>query len=335
MPDGRIRACHDGSDRDALGLTTELVAIGLLSQPADHELLRLDSMFLAGLVESDAAFTSRWVAAKVLALVGDPRISTTEPEMLDVEGGPAHVGLDLEEVPAVVAQWSHVGVERAWIEKEVPRHTVSLGSFRISKYLVTNKDYLAFLQDASDGFVPLNWKNGIYDMTSSNHPVEGIPTAAAEDYCAWMGRVTGRSFRLPSEDEWHLAYVGSSQSDFPWGREFDPSRCNTAESRILTTTPVGLFPTGRAACGALDMAGNVEEFVANDYAPYVGADAVSDHLSQNGPYRVAKGGSWGRFGDLARASRRHGWYRGDLYSVGFRIAEQLPRDAETAREPTT
>lgn len=88
-----------------------------------------------------------------------------------------------------------------------------------------------------------------------------------------------------------------------------------------TTTPVGAFPAGRSPYGVHDMGGNVEEFTADEYAPYPDGPYVADHLVQSmGSYRIARGGSFARFGDLTRTRRRHGAFPGPLYPVGFRLA---------------
>ena len=73
------------------------------------------------------------------------------------------------------------------------------------------------------------------------------------------------------------------------------------------------------------MAGNVEEYVADDYAAYPGGAFIADHLVQiHGRYRVARGGSFARFRDLARTRRRHGFNpRSATYAMGFRLAESL------------
>jgi formylglycine-generating enzyme required for sulfatase activity len=72
------------------------------------------------------------------------------------------------------------------------------------------------------------------------------------------------------------------------------------------------------------MAGNVEEYVADDYAPYPGAARVEDDLSRaRGRYRVARGGGFTRYRDLARCKRRHGRFPKAIYVMGFRLAETL------------
>lgn len=96
------------------------------------------------------------------------------------------------------------------------------------------------------------------------------------------------------------------------------------ETGVHTTTPVGAFPGGRSLHGLLDMAGNVEEFVADRYVPYEGApaDRKGDDLTRDvgEDYRVTRGGSFARYGDLTRTRRRHGPYPGPEYPPGFRVA---------------
>ncbi|MBF3728094.1 SUMF1/EgtB/PvdO family nonheme iron enzyme, partial [Burkholderia pseudomallei] len=64
------------------------------------------------------------------------------------------------------------------------------------------------------------------------------------------------------------------------------------------------------------------EYVADDYRPYPGGEAIADDLAvTQGGYRIARGGSFTRFGDLARCARRHGRYQRDIYAMGFRLVE--------------
>lgn len=157
---------------------------------------------------------------------------------------------------------------------------------------------------------------------AANRPVYTVSAAAAEAYASWMSAKTGRSFRLPSEAEWELAPAGPEGREFPWGDVFEPHRTNTREAGLLTSTPVGMFPGGATPSGIQDMAGNVEEYVADDYVPYPGGPIVRDDLVEAvGCYRVARGGSFTRFRDLARCRRRHGRYPRPIYVMGFRLAE--------------
>jgi formylglycine-generating enzyme required for sulfatase activity len=83
-----------------------------------------------------------------------------------------------------------------------------------------------------------------------------------------------------------------------------------------------MFAKGCSIFGAADMAGNVEEFVADKYAAYGASLFIRDDLVDiNGEYNVARGGSFARFHDLARTRRRHGPNPCKNYAMGFRLAE--------------
>lgn len=269
-------------------------------------------------------FERRYAAGSVLAFVGDPRIRPDDPEMISIPSGQTGIGLPPDRVRAVVAGWQHVGVLDSWIRKECPRHPVHIDGFRIARYPVTNAEYRAFLHDSALTRLPSSWRFGCYPAHRANHPVWTVHPADADAYAAWLSARTGRRFRLPAEAEWEYAASGGADREYPWGDVFVPGNANTVESGPLTTTPVGIHPAGRSVFGADDMAGNVEEFVADDYAPYPGGVIIDDDLrNTRGTYRVARGGSFTRFGDLARCKRRHGWFDRSFYAIGFRLAESL------------
>ncbi|MEE1802523.1 SUMF1/EgtB/PvdO family nonheme iron enzyme [Streptomyces sp. JV176] len=300
---------------------------------------------LAAAVEDPAEpLAVRLAAGGLLALLGDPRIRTgAAPATRAVAGGAVHIGLPPRDVAAVVDAWAHVGVERAWIEKETPVEQVALADYWISTYPVTNAEYRHFLADTRHTARPTTWYLGAYPYDRANHPVAGVRPEDADAYAAWLSERTGHPWRLPGEAEWEYAAKGPLGFAFPWGDRFDADAANTRETGVHTTTPVGAFPAGRSPFGVSDMGGNVEEFVADDYRPYWGGSFVTDDLSAGTdgspgldrpagaddasrtdgarvPYRVARGGSFSRFGDLARTRRRHGAFPSPLYPVGFRLA---------------
>jgi formylglycine-generating enzyme required for sulfatase activity len=280
---------------------------------------------LAALVEDPAVqLVDRLSAGSLLGLLGDPRIGDL-PAVRAVPGGLVEIGLPADRAAAVTARWAHVGVVRDWIDKETPGHTVALADHWIATYPVTNAEYRRFLTDTATDHRPSTWYLGAYPWDRANHPVAGIRPGDADAYAAWLSERTGHPWRLPTEAEWEHAAKGPAGHEFPWGPEFDPSAANTRETGVHTTTPVGAFPAGRTWCGALDMAGNVEEFVADDYVPYPGGEPVRDDLVERiGDYRIARGGSFARYGDLARTRRRHGAHPGPLYPIGFRLATGEP-----------
>ena len=281
----------------------------------------LDRTALAATVEDpEATLADRLAAGGVLALVGDPRLGPV-PQVCRITGGTVEVGLAETEVAAVVAAWAHVGVEEAWIRKECPEHRVRFRDFWLARYPVTNREYRDFLLDTDRPDRPSTWYLGAYPYDRSNHPVAGVSAEAADGYAAWLSTRSGHRWRLPTEAEWEYAAKGPDGREFPWGAEFRPGTANTRETGVHTTSPVGAFPAGVSPFGAHDMAGNVEEYVADAYLPYPGGPYIADHLVQAlGSYRVARGGSFARFGDLARTRRRHGAFPGPLYPVGFRLA---------------
>jgi toxoflavin biosynthesis protein ToxD len=79
----------------------------------------------------------------------------------------------------------------------------------------------------------------------------------AKDYCDWLSEVTGRRYSLPSEAEWEKGARGTDGRIYPWGNQWDATRCNSKESGPHETTSVHAYPQGASPDGLLDMAGNV------------------------------------------------------------------------------
>jgi formylglycine-generating enzyme required for sulfatase activity len=292
-----------------------------LTASAAGRLTGTDPAMLAVLVEDPSApLADRLAAGGLLALIGDRRIGDL-PAVCQVPGGTVPIGLPPGDVQRIAEGWAHVGVEASWIAKEAPVHPVNLADYWIAVYPVTNREYRDFLANTGRPDRPSTWYLGAYPYDRSNHPVCGVRAADADAYADWLSARSGHPWRLPTEAEWEYAAKGPRALEYPWGDAFDPTAANTRESGVHTTTPVGAFPAGRSPFGALDMAGNVEEFVADDYRPYPGGPFVDDHLVETqGKYRVARGGSFARYGDLARTRRRHGPFPGPLYPIGFRLA---------------
>jgi formylglycine-generating enzyme required for sulfatase activity len=139
----------------------------------------------------------------------------------------------------------------------------------------------------------------------------------AEAYAAWRGG------RLPTEAEWEYAARGPASSVYPWGNVYDPTRANLAGSD--GPVPVGTYPAGASWVGAVDLAGNAMEWVADWYSDEGHGSGVSDDPTgpATGAIKVEKGGWWGA-PDPAFVSR--GAYRHfedpPFYAdhhIGFRI----------------
>ncbi|MBU6428151.1 MAG: formylglycine-generating enzyme family protein, partial [Cyanobacteria bacterium REEB65] len=267
----------------------------------------------------------RLAAGQLLALLGDPRIRTLAPSMIRIPGGGVRIGLAPERVASVVAQYSALGIHAEWIAKECPEHEVALEDYGLAKYPVTNIEFQEFLLATSFPEIPSSWAFRRFPTERANHPVYSLSAEAADAYACWLAGQTGRRFRLPTEAEWEYAAAGAAGLEFPWGDEFRPDHCNTAECGLFATSPIGAFPEGNSPFGLSDMAGNVEEYVSDRYGPYPGGEYVSDYLAEvTGGYRVARGGGFARFRDLARTRRRHGPNPlSTTYTMGFRLAETL------------
>ncbi|MEI7455598.1 MAG: formylglycine-generating enzyme family protein [Nitrosomonadales bacterium] len=320
--------CGTMTDRERLGLPDHFMPSRFeeMTQSLYGKLRLFDRDTLVAMVENkEITLAERIVAGNLLALIGDPRIQTLRPLMIKIPGADVNIGLDEADIGAVMSRFANIGLDEKWLLKECPRHSVSLQTFAIAKYPVTNAEYREFLLDSHYAELPTSWAFRRYPAEQSNHPVFTVTAAAADAYAAWLSQRTGRAFRLPSEAEWEYAAGGPDGLEFPWGHDYEPDFANTVETGIFSTTPVGIFVEGNTPFGASDMAGNVEEYVLDVYGAYTQGQFISDHLVQlNGAYRVARGGCFSRLRDLARTRRRHGRNpASQTYAMGFRLAESV------------
>ena len=142
-------------------------------------------------------------------------------------------------------------------------------------------------------------------------------------YCQWLSEKTEQNWRLPTEAEWEKAARGTDGRVYPWGnRRPDKKLCNYNRN-VKDTTPVGRYPDGASPYGALDMAGNVWEWVADWYGSdyYARSPKRNPQGPDSGRYRVLCGGSWDGIDGLVRAALRGGGIPdGRNGDVGFRPA---------------
>jgi formylglycine-generating enzyme required for sulfatase activity len=159
-------------------------------------------------------------------------------------------------------------------------------------------------------------------------------------YCRWLTQQiwedVGENFiiRLPTEAEWEKAARGPLPSPlgrgaggegggriYPWGDEWDPAKCNTRESGIGGTTPVGQYsPAGDSPYGCADMAGNVWEWTGSVYKPYPfdSSDDPDLPFVPGADHRVLRGGSFFNRHAAARCTARIGQRYKD-WDYGFRV----------------
>ena len=140
---------------------------------------------------------------------------------------------------------------------ERPEHRVSMKKYRIGKYPVTFKEYDAFCE-ATDREKPDDSGWGRGEM-----PVINVSLYDCQAYCAWLSEETGRTFRLPTEEEWEYAAKAGKDNeqpspldDYAWYRD------NSGEK----THPVGQKKPN--AWGLHDTLGNVFEWTSSKYKKY-------------------------------------------------------------------
>jgi formylglycine-generating enzyme required for sulfatase activity len=204
---------------------------------------------------------------------------------------------------------------------ERPRHKLVLPEYAVGRYPVTNFEYRAFIRDT--GYNPPSyWENGDYPEELGDYPVVYVRWHDALAYCAWLSQKTGKSYRLPTEAEWEKAARGIDERLWPWGQDWGAAKCNSKESGLGRSTPVGQYsPQGDSPYRVADMAGNVWEWCSSLYAPYpYKLDDGREDLKPDGD-RVLRGGSFSSDPRLVRCSCRYGHLpnsRGG--TIGFRVA---------------
>ena len=166
------------------------------------------------------------------------------------------------------------------------------------------------------------------DTAKTDHPMVHVDWFDAQTYCEWARA------RLPAEAESEYAARGPEGRVFPWGEEFDGVRVNYCDANCSfsnadtsvddgyeNTAPVGTYPAGATWCGALDMAGNVEEWVVDLYAGYPSERQENPTGPASGEGRVLRGGNWKYTPAGQRGAFRHGYPSSDSWSdTGFRCA---------------
>ena len=248
-------------------------------------------------------------------------------EFVSVPSGTYRVGSTEAEIKNCVDEWASRLLSdqydpnsfEGWIRKEAPVASVGISEFEIGRFPVTNEDFKHYLRNEED-IVP----ESILCHEPDDHPVWGVTRESAKAFARWLSRVSGDQLRLPSEFEWEISARGIFDYQYPYGNEFDSSKANTFESNIRRTTPVDLYEKFCSSYGVVDMAGNVEEWVSDDYAPYSGGVFVEDDLSRTlgCSYPLLRGGSFARGGDLSRCARRHGPFPSPEFRfTGFRLVK--------------
>lgn len=278
---------------------------------------------------------------------GAPKSAGSEiPDTVQVPAGPYIRGSD-----AAQREYGYTLDERAyghsvtrkgrWYAGEYPSATRELPVYSITVTPVTNAQYAAFIAATGHRVPDVDratwksyglihpwqrtrrhaWVDGRIPQGRAAHPVVLVSKKDAEAYAGWLSRRTGKTWRLPTEEEWEKAARGTDGRRFPWGNDFGPDRLNSHDAGPFDTQPVGRYPRGASPYGVLDMAGQVFEWTGT---------------AAKGGRSVVKGGSWDDKGcGVCRAAARHSRPDGLKHIlVGFRLVTTETSPVPAANSPS-
>jgi formylglycine-generating enzyme required for sulfatase activity len=213
---------------------------------------------------------------------------------------------------------------------EKPQHEVILDSYWIDQTEVSIGMYQKCVEEGACT-APLridSQSRGFYYGNEDylNYPVINVNWYQAYEYCHWSGR------RLPTEAEWEKAATSVVEgANYPWGSRLDCSLANYYQSTsgcAGDTVAVDSYPNSASYYGAMGMAGNVWEWVADWYndSYYNDSPSVNPAGPDTGAYNVVRGGAFNYEGKLLRITNRGlGAPSNSNFNGGFRCA----MDADT------
>jgi formylglycine-generating enzyme required for sulfatase activity len=214
------------------------------------------------------------------------------------------------------------------IYDEIPQDDIFVPAFQIGVYPVTVAEYACAVKA---GIVEEPQANGMITWQAQqqclDYPVVCVNWHEVTLYAAWLSRVTGSIWRLPTEAEWEKAARGTDGRIYPWGNTWDNTRANTTESGLEAMTPVGYYADRQDASpyGAHDMAGNILEWTSSIYQehPPYRADQAENNADITSA-RVLRGGSWDEDPLESRMAYRDSLDPSDTYGeVGVRLVREL------------
>ena len=244
----------------------------------------------------------------VICLLFQIAYAQTHKSMVRIPGATFPMGTEAGKVSQIAAAFN-ITKHPDLIQAETPRHTVTISAFYLDKYEVTNSQFQKFIRanpqwsaariptQFHNGNYLKDWHEGNFPEGKANHPVVNVSWYAAVAFCQKYGK------RLPTEAEWEYAARGGLlDQTFPWGDvPVDKTRANYSGSGINGTTPVGSYPAN--GYGLFDMAGNVWEFMADEWRPYSDQPQINPVAGGNlfldksfyevTTRRVIRGGSFG------------------------------------------
>ena len=201
---------------------------------------------------------------------------------------------------------------------EAPIHKVIISHpFRMGITEVTNAQYEEFCPEHK----ALRGKNGV--SIQDDEAVVNVSFDDAIAYCKWLSKKEGKKYRLPTEAEWEYACRAGTYTLFSTGDGLPSIYLkNQVVVRNLASVSLKVAQTPPNAFGLYDMHGNVEEWCADWYAPYLNKTLLDPQGPLNGLYKVTRGGSHNTPDKYLRSANRMAMIPNDKHSqTGFRIVE--------------
>ncbi len=245
-------------DIEGFGYGAILIADGAL-KPAEHAFLNNMSIMSKRKLKT---YATDWrpIPQQMIA-IAKTKIPAKQPDgMVKIPGTnnyqfeSAGVIIEGNELPDAV------GVQHSWQShpSRSQKHEMSVPSFYIDKYPVTNKQFKQFLKATqyhpADGHNFLkDWVKGDYAEGAANQPVTWVSLDDARAYAKWAGK------RLPHEWEWQYAAQGTDGRKYPWGNDDIKTNYPPADTTrsMRKPTAVDAYPSGASPFGVIDMVGNV------------------------------------------------------------------------------
>jgi formylglycine-generating enzyme required for sulfatase activity len=225
-----------------------------------------------------------------------------DPEMVFVEGGTFTMGCT-DEQGGDCFDW------------EKPAHQVTLSSYHIAKYPVTQREWRAIM-----GYNPSVYKH-------DEHPVESVYWDEVHNFIKKINEATGKNYRLPTEAEWEYAARGGNKSEgFKWSGSDNPNAVGWYKDEYSDwgwTHPVGRKMPNEL--GIYDMSGNVWEWCSDWLGDYTDEPRINPIGPQSGTLRIIRGSCIQGEAKFARVSAR-GRLQPNLSggsSVGFRLVHPV------------
>lgn len=219
-----------------------------------------------------------------------------EPEMVFVQGGTFWMGCSNEQ-------------QGSCDSDESPLHQVTVSSFNIGKYEVTQAQWKLIM-----GSNPSTFKG-------DNLPVENVSWDDAQEFIARLNAATGKQYRLPTEAEWEYAARGGNKSQnykYSGSHNLNNVAWFTDNSSSQTHSVGAKLPN---ELGIYDMSGNVWEWCSDWKGTYPASPQQDPMGASSGSYRVIRGGSWSNIAARCRVSNRDNGGPGDrIGDLGFRVA---------------